>query len=118
MIKMGSQLCDVNVLLDYLGDKAMSQNEWEIYMQDYLSNMTSSNSDSGDDCDSDKKYTQKQMDAQFLEGIFVGIAVGSFGAILVGIIYFVARRYGDRIDNSRTTQSRYTAFTSSVVGTN
>ena len=111
LINMGSQLCDLNVLLLYLNDKAMDQNEWEVYMQDYLNNVSSSSSSGGsndsgdDDCKSNKKYTEKDMNSKFLEGIFVGVAIGTFGAIIVGVIYFCARKYGDK-----RTRTEYNAF--------
>ena len=113
LIENGMELCDLNVILNILTDKAMSLKEWEVWALNVINNETSSTStdttssdDSGDDSDGDcsNDNSGNAQTSAMIKGIFIGIGGSCFVFCVILIVYCVFRR------RSKPERSVYSQF--------
>ena len=81
MYEMGSQLCDLNVLLDILNEKSMELHEWQDYTQAYLTRVF-------DDTDNDNCVLNDSIKTKYMmQGVWIGAGITALFFLITCIMY-------------------------------
>lgn len=111
LIEIGSQLCDLNVLLTILSQNAMTMTEWQQFVPSYLNEVITNNNDTddtdayhttdtdcndSDDSDTKKQYTERDLHHKWLKGFYLGLGLFMGISLAIFAIYSVLHSWGYR----------------------